>query len=114
MGLAVNAIGILYLRNALKMLLQVLKFENGKISLSMKEVDQDTGEDLNPREPSLPKDSVLAWEDMPRNPEAPWINPSGSGSYEEENKIQAKRYAVLSIFAADVEGVTENHLSCIV
>lgn len=62
--------------------------EDGKISLSMKEVDQKTGVDLNPKEPSLPKDSVLPWDDMPqaRNPEAPWMNPS------EESSSQMKMY----------------------
>uniref|UniRef100_A0A915AD75 RNA helicase n=2 Tax=Parascaris univalens TaxID=6257 RepID=A0A915AD75_PARUN len=85
----VNAVADV-LNRGQKIKVKVLKFENGKISLSMREVNQDTGEDLNPREPSLPKDSVLAWEDMPRNPEAPWMNPSGSGPYEEESKMQTK------------------------
>lgn len=55
-----------------------MKSEGGKISLSIKEVDQNTGEDLNPKEPSLSKEDTLPWDDMPeaRNPEAPWANSS--------------------------------------
>ncbi|MFH4977209.1 hypothetical protein AB6A40_003918 [Gnathostoma spinigerum] len=73
--------------------IKVLKYENGKISLSMKEVDQVTGEDLNPREPSLPKDAVLGLEDVPRNPEAPWMNPSSSSINDEEAVITTKSSA---------------------
>ena len=57
----------------------------------MKEVDQKTGEDLNPKEPSLPKDAVLPWEDaMYHNPEAPWANPA------EESTSQIKTYVFFS------------------
>ncbi|KAJ1372355.1 putative pre-mRNA-splicing factor ATP-dependent RNA helicase mog-5 [Parelaphostrongylus tenuis] len=55
---------------------KVLKVEGGKISLSMKEVDQATGEDLNPQEAPLPSDAVGV-SDL-RNPEAPWANPENS------------------------------------
>ncbi|KAK0414294.1 hypothetical protein QR680_007254 [Steinernema hermaphroditum] len=58
-----------------KVLIKVIKMENDKISLSMKEVDQNTGEDLNPREASLPPDAVMGTDDA-FNPEAPWANPS--------------------------------------
>lgn len=56
---------------------QVLKIDGGKISLSMKEVDQTTGEDLNPQEAPLAPDAVGV-SDL-RNPEAPWANPETSG-----------------------------------
>lgn len=39
----------------------------------MKEVDQRTGEDLNPREAPLADDVVLGSDD--RLPDAPWMNP---------------------------------------
>ncbi|PAV76417.1 hypothetical protein WR25_11591 isoform C [Diploscapter pachys] len=45
--------------------------EGGKTSLSMKEVDQTTGEDLNPAEPELSADAIGV---AVRNPEAPWAN----------------------------------------
>ncbi|VDO70559.1 unnamed protein product [Heligmosomoides polygyrus] len=56
---------------------KVLKIDGGKISLSMKEVDQTTGEDLNPQEAPLAPDAVGV-SDL-RNPEAPWANPETSG-----------------------------------
>ncbi|VDL84164.1 unnamed protein product, partial [Nippostrongylus brasiliensis] len=58
---------------------KVLKIEGSKVSLSLKEVDQVTGEDLNPQEAPLAPDAVGV-SDL-RNPEAPWVNPeSASGS----------------------------------
>lgn len=54
----------------------------------MREVDQKTGADLNPREASLPRDSLVGFDDAPRNPEAPWINPSFSNP---EEIVQTKR-----------------------
>ncbi|KJH48464.1 S1 RNA binding domain protein [Dictyocaulus viviparus] len=57
---------------------KVLKIEGGKISLSMKEVDQTTGEDLNPQETQLTSD-VVGVSDL-RNPEAPWANPENSNT----------------------------------
>ena len=45
--------------------------EGGKTSLSMKEVDQATGEDLNPAEAELSEDAIGV---AVRNPEAPWAN----------------------------------------
>ncbi|VDM61265.1 unnamed protein product [Angiostrongylus costaricensis] len=55
---------------------KVLKVEGGKISLSLKEVDQATGEDLNPQEAQLLSDAIGV-NDL-RNPEAPWSNPENS------------------------------------
>ncbi|GMT11324.1 hypothetical protein PFISCL1PPCAC_2621, partial [Pristionchus fissidentatus] len=51
-----------------KVKVKVTKMEGGKMSLSMKEVDQNTGEDLAPREASLPPDAVGVFM---RNPEPP-------------------------------------------
>uniref|UniRef100_A0A1I7TSS5 RNA helicase n=1 Tax=Caenorhabditis tropicalis TaxID=1561998 RepID=A0A1I7TSS5_9PELO len=58
---------------------KVTKIENGKISLSMKEVDQSTGEDLNPRESDLNPDAIGV---RPRTPPAStssWMNPESNG-----------------------------------
>uniref|UniRef100_A0A1I7ZGT4 RNA helicase n=1 Tax=Steinernema glaseri TaxID=37863 RepID=A0A1I7ZGT4_9BILA len=63
------------LQRGQKIFVKVIKMENDKISLSMKEVDQNTGEDMNPREASLPPDAVMGTDDA-FNPEAPWANPS--------------------------------------
>ena len=53
-------------------LLKVLKYMNNRVSLSMKEVDQATGEDLNPREPSPDPDEIMAAErETARNPDRP-------------------------------------------
>jgi len=38
-----------------------------EMSLSMKEVDQNTGEDLNPREAPLAEDAILSNEDRRRD-----------------------------------------------
>ncbi|EFO91466.1 CRE-MOG-5 protein [Caenorhabditis remanei] len=57
---------------------KVNKIENGKISLTMKEVDQSTGEDLNPREADLNPDAIGV---RPRTPPAStssWMNPESS------------------------------------
>lgn len=67
----------------------MLKFEGGKTSLSMKEVDQETGEDLNPKDTS----SLLDVIDAPRNPEAPWLNPSTSSNPDDTFIGQKKRFA---------------------
>ncbi|CAI4226894.1 unnamed protein product [Auanema sp. JU1783] len=55
-----------------KVKVKVLEISGHKISLSMKEVDQNTGEDLNPPESKLSDDAVGV---AIRNPEAPWANP---------------------------------------
>ncbi|CAJ0957156.1 unnamed protein product, partial [Mesorhabditis belari] len=57
------------LQRGQKVKVKVLKIENGKTSLSMKEVDQDTGEDLNPKEEELAPDALRVTN--LRNPEAP-------------------------------------------
>lgn len=57
---------------------KVNKMENGKISLTMKEVDQQTGEDLNPKESDLNPDAIGV---RPRTPPAStssWMNPESS------------------------------------
>jgi ATP-dependent RNA helicase DHX8/PRP22 len=46
--------------------------ENSKLSLSMKEVDQQTGEDLNPTQPKAQLTSSLQNESILTNPDAPW------------------------------------------
>lgn len=53
----------------------------------MKEVDQETGEDLNPHEPIPPADGVRP----PRNPEAPWMDPSTCNS-DDAPVAQTKRF----------------------
>ncbi|VDN52257.1 unnamed protein product [Dracunculus medinensis] len=78
------------LKRGEKIKVKVIKYENGKLSLSMREVDQKTGADLNPREASLPRDSLVGFDDAPRNPEAPWINPSFSNP---EEIVQTKSSA---------------------
>ncbi|KAM3716919.1 putative pre-mRNA-splicing factor ATP-dependent RNA helicase [Dirofilaria immitis] len=70
----INAVSDVLNRNQ-KVKVKVIKFELGKIGLSMKEVDQETGEDLNPHEPTPLADDARP----PRNPEAPWMmDPSTS------------------------------------
>ena len=49
---------------------KVIKMENNLISLSMKEVDQRTGADLNPQEAPLNKDAVMGMDDREL-----WMNP---------------------------------------
>ncbi|VDK55267.1 unnamed protein product, partial [Cylicostephanus goldi] len=71
----VNAVADVLSRGQ-KVKVKVLKMEGGKVSLSLKEVDQETGEDLNPQEAPLPVDAVGV-SDL-RNPEAPWVNPESS------------------------------------
>ncbi len=45
---------------------------NNRVSLSMKEVDQATGEDLNPREPSPDPDTIMEADRVAaRNPDRP-------------------------------------------
>ncbi|ETN82335.1 RNA helicase HRH1 [Necator americanus] len=71
----VNAVADVLSRGE-KVKVKVLKIDNGKFSLSLKEVNQITGEDLNPQEASLSSDAVGVNE--LRNPEAPWANPEMS------------------------------------
>ncbi|CAI2325177.1 unnamed protein product [Caenorhabditis sp. 36 PRJEB53466] len=56
---------------------KVIRIENGKTSLSMKEVDQQSGEDLNPREADLNPDAIGV---RPRTPPAAssWMNPEAT------------------------------------
>ncbi|PIC46821.1 hypothetical protein B9Z55_006391 [Caenorhabditis nigoni] len=59
---------------------KVNKIENGKTSFTMKEVDQQTGEDLNPKETDLDPDAIGV---RPRTPPAhtsSWMNPESSSS----------------------------------
>lgn len=49
---------------------KVLKIDNNRISLSMKEVDQRTGGDLNPQEAPLKDDAIMGLDDR-----ALWMNP---------------------------------------
>ncbi|CAL2033419.1 hypothetical protein CAEBREN_12329 [Caenorhabditis brenneri] len=59
---------------------KVQKIENGKMSLTMKEVDQNTGEDLNPREADLDPDAVGVRQRTPPASTSSWMNPEASGS----------------------------------
>ncbi|TKR87876.1 hypothetical protein L596_012209 [Steinernema carpocapsae] len=79
------------LQRGQKIFIKVIKMENNKISLSMKEVNQETGEDLNPREASLPPDAIMGAADA-RNPEAPWANPS----LDEEDQTTSSRTATVT------------------
>lgn len=56
----------------------------------MKEVDQETGEDLNPYEPTLVADGARP----SRNPEAPWIDPSTSRNPDDMSVAQSKRFSI--------------------
>lgn len=56
----------------------------------MKEVDQETGEDLNPHESTPLADGARP----PRNPEAPWIAPSTSRNPDDVSVAQSKRFAI--------------------
>ena len=51
---------------------KVLKMENGKMSLTIKEVNQQTGEDLNPPEAPLAEDALLP---LDERRDTPWMNP---------------------------------------
>lgn len=59
---------------------KVQKIENGKMSLTMKEVDQRTGEDLNPREADLDPDAIGVRQRTPPASTSSWMNPEASGS----------------------------------
>ena len=52
-----------------KVKVKVLSIAGTKIRLSMKDVDQNTGEDLNPK--TAPKDSSMDTEESMRNPDRP-------------------------------------------
>lgn len=54
---------------------KVLKMENGKMSLTIKEVNQQTGEDLNPAEAPLAEDALLPLDERRGGGDAPWMNP---------------------------------------
>ncbi|CAB3398143.1 unnamed protein product [Caenorhabditis bovis] len=62
------------LKRGQKVKVKVIRMENDKISLSMKEVDQRTGEDLNPKESDLAPDAIGVRD---RSPGAmpSWMNP---------------------------------------
>ncbi|KAL3985857.1 Oligonucleotide/oligosaccharide-binding (OB)-fold family protein [Acanthocheilonema viteae] len=81
----VNAVSDVLNRNQ-KIKVKVIKFELGKIGLSMKEVDQETGEDLNPHELAPVGDVIRP----PRNPEAPWMDPSTSRNPDDVSVTQSK------------------------
>ncbi|VDK72410.1 unnamed protein product [Litomosoides sigmodontis] len=84
----VNAVSDVLNRNQ-KVKVKVIKFELGKIGLSMKEVDQETGEDLNPYEPAPIADGTH----LLRNPEAPWMDPSISRNPDDVSVAQSKSMA---------------------
>ncbi|CAG9535662.1 unnamed protein product [Cercopithifilaria johnstoni] len=84
----VNAVSDVLNRNQ-KVKVKVIKFELGKIGLSMKEVDQETGEDLNPHESTSVADDAR----LPRNPEAPWMDPSNSRNPDDVSVAQSKSVA---------------------
>ncbi|VDN03033.1 unnamed protein product [Thelazia callipaeda] len=81
----VNSVSDVLTRNQ-KVKVKVIKIELGKVGLSMKEVDQRTGQDLKPRA-STP---VLDYTRAPCNPEAPWTNPSVSGNPDDVSVNQTK------------------------
>ncbi|VDN95136.1 unnamed protein product [Brugia pahangi] len=81
----ISAVSDVLKRNQ-KVKVKVIKFELGKIGLSMKEVDQETGEDLNPHEPTPLADGARVL----RNPEAPWIDPSTSRNPDDVSVTQSK------------------------
>lgn len=56
----------------------------------MKEVDQETGEDLNPYEPTPVADGNR----LLRNPEAPWMDPSISRNPDDVSVAQTKRFSI--------------------
>ena len=57
---------------------KVLSMGAGKIGLSMKEVDQDTGEDLNPSTDSTEVDNIGGREDYFKNPDRPGFATGGN------------------------------------
>lgn len=66
--------------------------DNSKISLSMKEVNQETGEDLNPEKP---KDLSAKVDDVRlANPDAPWLNPSDDLPSIQSSNVPMKRTRV--------------------
>uniref|UniRef100_A0A8R1XW19 RNA helicase n=1 Tax=Onchocerca volvulus TaxID=6282 RepID=A0A8R1XW19_ONCVO len=84
----VNAVSDVLNRNQ-KVKVKVIKFELGKVGLSMKEVDQETGEDLNPYEPTTLADGARP----PRNPEAPWMDASASRNPDDVSITHSKSVA---------------------
>lgn len=58
---------------------KVVSLNNGKISLTMKEVDQSTGEDLNPKEAELHPDAIGVRARTPP-PTSSWMNPESGAS----------------------------------
>lgn len=72
------------------MIFKVVKLNDSKISLSMKEVDQQSGKDLNPPIPitattSGEQDNFLA------NPDAPWLNPTENPTAKMAQNVKAPR-----------------------
>uniref|UniRef100_A0A914WHZ1 RNA helicase n=1 Tax=Plectus sambesii TaxID=2011161 RepID=A0A914WHZ1_9BILA len=78
-----------------KVKVKVLKYLNNRVSLTMKEVDQTTGEDLNPREPSPDADAIMeADRDAARNPDRP--APKIGSAFDGSASGSAKRHKRLS------------------
>uniref|UniRef100_A0A0K0FAG4 RNA helicase n=1 Tax=Strongyloides venezuelensis TaxID=75913 RepID=A0A0K0FAG4_STRVS len=59
-----------------KVKVKIIKIDGSKIGLSMKEVDQETGEDLNPK---LPDDAIMVRD------EDDWLNSRERGTEDEDN-----------------------------
>uniref|UniRef100_A0A8R1HNX8 RNA helicase n=1 Tax=Caenorhabditis japonica TaxID=281687 RepID=A0A8R1HNX8_CAEJA len=68
------------LKRGEKVKVKVNKIEMGKISLTMKEVDQATGEDLNPREADLNPDAIGVRARTPPASSSSWMNPEAGPS----------------------------------
>ncbi|KAI6197168.1 hypothetical protein M3Y94_01192300 [Aphelenchoides besseyi] len=77
-----------------KVKVKVLKIDpqTKKISLTIKEVNQTTGEDLNPTETPLADDAILSMEDRRR--EAPWMNPERETAKAKEIATSSQRARV--------------------
>ncbi|CAI5441381.1 unnamed protein product [Caenorhabditis angaria] len=68
------------LKRGEKVKVKVIKMDGNKLSLSLKEVDQETGEDLNPKEAELRPDAIGVRERSPDARRSSWMNPEGEQS----------------------------------
>lgn len=72
---------------------KVVKIENNRIGLSMKEVDQRTGEDLNSQETPLAEDAVMGMDNR-RN--TPWMNPEREPNQNKSRNVPVANSAARS------------------
>ncbi|GBM68895.1 ATP-dependent RNA helicase DHX8 [Araneus ventricosus] len=89
---------------------KVLSFTGQKTSLSIKDVDQETGEDLNPAVSSTKSIRILSTQDTFRNPDQPSISrvDDSIGSKRHVQRISSpERWEIKQMLAANIINMSE-------